>query len=117
MFLTSHVEFKGNLALSSKSIREKLKGEVCEADIRDLVRSFASGSLFEVSQDGDLVEIGLVMAENDQKKLERYLASGVIRKLDDKTFKAWFEAQKTLHMLIVSPFVLVQDKLAQKTLH
>jgi hypothetical protein len=108
---------KGDLALSSELIREKLKGEVCEADIRDLVRSFASGSLFEVSQDGDLVEIGVIMAENNQKKLEQYLSSGVVKKLDDKTFKAWFESQKTLLMLIVSPFVLVQDKPTQKTLH
>ena len=99
--------------MSSETIRDKLKSEVCEADIKDLVRSFAAGNLFEVAVESDLVQVGVILAENNHQKLKCLMASGAVKKLNDETFHTWFAANKIVQILIVSPFVLAQDLAAK----
>lgn len=103
--------------MTSESIREKLKSELCDADIKDLVRSFAAGNLFEVSVSESIIEVGVIMAENDHQKLQGLLTSGKIKKLDDKTFQAWFDEEKIVQILIISPFVLAQEKDISRHIH
>ena len=84
--------------MTEDGLRAKLRQELIATPWCNLEREFAAGRLVAVDQRLDLVEVGSRMA------------------LDDKaTFAAWLQAcswqaqASQFDMLIVSPFVLIQE--------
>lgn len=93
----------------NKSIKEKLEKELCAVHVNDLARSFLAGRLLELTPSLSLVDVGTMMAENDHCYVKELMNSEQLTKVDDQKYKAWCDMPVQLQMLIVSPFVLVQQ--------
>lgn len=59
----------------------------------------------------DLAEVGVVIAVDDVKTIERWILSGLLGKPTARQIEAWDEEKgKSFLCLIVSPYVLVQEE-------
>jgi hypothetical protein len=68
-------------------------------------------ALFTVSRDLDLAEVGERIAADDAAMVERWLASRLLGRPTDGQVAAWDQdPASSFSMLIVSPFVLIQEQ-------
>lgn len=59
----------------------------------------------------DLAEVGVVIAVDDVKTIERWILSGLLGKPTARQIEGWDEEKgKRFHCLILSPYVLVQEE-------
>lgn len=70
-------------------------------------------ALLIVSGDLDLEEVGERLAADDAVTVQRWLASHLLAKPTADQLSAWSEEPaKSFNMLIVSPFILIQEPAA-----
>jgi hypothetical protein len=70
------------------------------------------GGLILVNDSLDLAEAGLRVAEDDVAVIENWINAGKIGKPTEEQITHWNdEKQKKFAMLIVSPYVLIQERL------
>jgi len=70
------------------------------------------GGLILVNDSLDLAETALKIAEDDVSTIEQWINDGMIGKPSESQISHWDEdRQKKFSMLIVSPYVLIQERL------
>jgi len=70
------------------------------------------GGLILVNDSLDLAEAAFKVAEDDIATIEQWVSAGKLRKPTDTQIQHWNEeSQKKFAMLIVSPYVLIQERL------
>jgi hypothetical protein len=70
------------------------------------------GGLILVNDTLDLAEAALKVSQDDTATIEQWINSGKIGKPSEKQIIHWNEEkQKKFSMLIVSPYVLIQERL------
>jgi hypothetical protein len=89
-------------------LRTKVNLETSRIAWKDLQRFFASGAAISVSNELDLVEVALQIAEDNKLQVQQWLVSGQIGKVSDEQAGAWYEADAEMWAVVVSPYVLVQ---------
>jgi hypothetical protein len=90
--------------------REELAVQIDVAKWEWLRAHSGSGALVMIDRMLDLAEVGAALAADDAAAVQRWMASGLIAKPDDGQMLTWDQApEKPFNMLIVSPFVLMQD--------
>lgn len=89
-------------------LRTKVNLETSRIAWKDLQRFFASGAAISVSNELDLVEVALQIAEDNKLQVQQWLVSGQIGKVSDEQARAWYEADAEMWAVVVSPYVLVQ---------
>jgi hypothetical protein len=92
--------------------REELALLVDEAEW-DLLRAHLErGGLILVDDTLDLVETALNVANDDITPIEKWVSAGKIGKPTESQICTWNEdKQKKFSMLIISPYVLIQERL------
>lgn len=90
--------------------REELASKVDVIDWLTLRAHLQRGGLVVVDRLLELSEVGVALAADDVKTVERWLLSGVIGKPSAEQITAWDAQQdKVFGCLIVSPYVLIQE--------
>jgi hypothetical protein len=70
------------------------------------------GGLILVNDSLDLAEAALKVAEDDTAVIEQWISDGKIGKPTETQIQHWNgEKQKKFAMLIISPYVLIQERL------
>lgn len=70
------------------------------------------GGLILVDNDLDLVEAAVKVASDDTGPIEEWISKGKIGKPSESQIHAWdADTQKKFSMLIISPYVLIQERL------
>ena len=91
--------------------KEELAAKIDTADWQALRAHLERGGVILVDPLLDLVEVGVALAEDDVKSVERWLSSGLISKPSAQQVQNWdAEKGKTFLCLIVSPYVLAQEE-------
>lgn len=98
-------------------LRNKLNLETAQIPWRELERFFAAGNVFAISESLDLVEVALAMTLDDKARIELWLTEGKIVRVSDDEAKSWHDSDSLLWAIVVSPWVLVQEKRAAALLH
>ncbi len=76
----------------------------------ELQRSYAQGRVIAVRSDLDLVQIAAQLVENDTDSVESLIRQNAIMFASDEQALKWFEKDAQLWAVVVTPWVLVQDK-------
>ena len=92
-------------------VKEELAAKIDVADWHLLRAHLERGGLIVVDSLLDLVEVGVGVAADDVKAIERWLLSGLLGKPTARQIEQWDAEQgKRFLCLIVSPYVLVQEE-------
>ncbi len=92
--------------------KEELALTVDEAEWDWLRAHLERGGLIVVAPELDLVDTGSKVASNDAAAVDGLIASGKLAKPSQEQLAAWNEQrEKRFSTLIISPFVLIQEKL------
>lgn len=90
--------------------REKLVLEVDVAEWQWLRAHGERGALLVVDRSLDLAEVGERMAEDDTRSIQGWLEAQLLGRPTEEQVAVWEgQPQKNFAVLIVSPFVLMQE--------
>lgn len=99
-----------------KTTREELALTVDEAAWNWLRAHLERGGLIVVARDLDIVDVGVKIAADDSASIGGWIAGGKLAKPSAGQIADWGrEKEKRFLCLIVSPYVLIQEK--QDPLH
>ncbi len=91
--------------------REELALTVDEAHWDWLRAHLERGGLIVVARDLDIVEVGLKLAADDTGCIAGWIAGGKLTKPSAEQIGAWDgDQEKRFLCLIISPYVLIQEK-------
>jgi hypothetical protein len=92
--------------------REELALSIDEAEWGWLRAHLERGGLILVDDTLDLVDAAVKVASDDTAHIEEWITSGKIGKPTESQICTWDkEKQKKFSMLIISPYVLIQQRL------
>lgn len=92
--------------------KEEFALAIDEAEWDWLRAHMERGGLILVDDSLDLADAALKVAEDDADAIEQWIAAGRIGKPSNTQIHEWdAHRQKRFAMLIVSPFVLIQEKI------
>jgi hypothetical protein len=92
--------------------KEDLALTIDETEWNWLRAHLERGGLILVNDSLDLAETALKVAEDDTAAIEQWICDGRIGKPSETQILQWNkEKQKKFSMLIVSPYVLIQERL------
>lgn len=78
-----------------------------------MMRFFASGTVIFVSEELDLVEVGVQISLDNKTAVAQWMEEKRIGKVSDEQAKAWLDSDATLWTVVVKPWLLVQPPKAQ----
>lgn len=92
--------------------KEELALSVDEAHWSWLRAHLERGGLILVDNAVDLVEAAVKVANDDTGPIEEWISKGKIGKPTESQIQAWdADEKKKFSMLIISPYVLIQERL------
>ena len=89
---------------------QKLDKYVGEVSWEYLEPHLQSGSLIYIDNSLCIKDVGQALAKDDTKKVKQWLRAGDALKPGQAHAKYWNEANSTFIALVVSPFVIIQEK-------
>lgn len=93
--------------------RAKVNLETSSIAWRELQRFFASGAAIMVSPGLDLVEVAFQISEDNKSLVEQWIVAGQVGRVTDEQALAWYEEDAEMWAVVVSPYVLVQEKVGR----
>lgn len=91
------------------SLREKLEQDVLSsAAWKDVAPLFARGLVIVVEGVG-LLDAGEALARDHAGEVEAWLAEGQLRRADDNDAARWTAEETSFEVLVVQPWVLVEE--------
>lgn len=88
---------------------EKLEKYAGEADWSYLKKHFEAGTLLYVDASVDLLSVGKALADDDTESVLAWKKTGDLIQPSQPHATHWEAAQSKFRVLVVSPFVLIQD--------
>lgn len=101
----------------SSTLYAKLLGETASITWQELQPFFARGALLRVASDFDLIEAAQAVAQDDREKVAGWLAEGRLGALEAEQAQDWQQRDPALWAVVVAPWVLVQERAAQPSVH
>lgn len=93
--------------------REELARSVNEAEWEWLRAHLERAGLIVVAEDLDLVETGLKIAADDSAAVRGWIDAGLLTKPSQEQVASWDrERGRKFQVLIVSPYVLIQERIS-----
>lgn len=91
-------------------LRARINGETSRMQWTELQRFFAAGTVIAVSDDLDLVDVAVRIANDDKDMVAQWMAENRIGRVSDAQASAWLEADMALWTVVVKPWILVQQE-------
>lgn len=89
-------------------LRAKLNQETSQIPWQELQRYFAAGLVIVVSDELDLVDVAVSVANDDKASVAQWMSENRVGKVSDALAAAWLEADAALWAVVVKPWILVQ---------
>ncbi len=99
----------------AEGLRVKLNRETGRIAWRELQRYYAQGRAVAVDPRLDLVEVALRLAQDDVERVARWMRRGEIGPVSDPQARVWYQREALLWAVVVSPWVLVQERVSGNT--
>lgn len=97
------------LKLSDEELRGVLNGQTAMLDWKDLEKHFARGVLIKVDPGIDLMEVGAAFVQDNRQQIETWMSDTKIAKADDNDALNWSVHKPVFWVVVVAPWVLVQE--------
>ena len=96
-------------------IKAKIVSETARINWLELQKFYAAGAVITVQPTLDLVEVAFAFSRDDKTAVAGWLANGSVARTSEQQAAQWYQEQTELWAVVISPWVLVQDKpLAQQ---
>jgi hypothetical protein len=92
-------------------LKAKITGETARIHWHELQKFYAAGAVIEVVAGLDLVDVAYALAIDDKQQVAGWLQDGQLQRVEDSRASYWHQGNAELWAVVVSPWVLVQDKL------
>jgi hypothetical protein len=104
-----------NFEVEPDVLKAKIVSETARISWSELQKFYAAGSVVEVSAELDLVDVAFAFSQDDKAAVQHWLQAGLVDRVADTRAQLWVEQQAELWAVVISPWILVQDKAAQST--
>ena len=101
----------------TSTLYAKLLGETAKISWAELQPFFARGQLLQVAAGLDLVEVAQAVAEDDGVRVSAWLQAGQVAKVAEAQAEDYLARDPELWAVVVSPWVLIQERAGDATLH
>lgn len=91
-------------------IKAKITAETARINWLDLQRFYAAGSVISVAPTLDLIEVAFAFSRNQKEQVATWLQSGEVSRTTEQQAQQWYQVTAELWAVVISPWVLVQDK-------
>lgn len=111
--MTAIIPPDAHLALEAEDpalIRAKITAETARINWLDLQKFYAAGSVITVDSTVDLIDVAFAFSRDNQAQVAEWLASNLVERTTEEQAKHWYSTQTELWAVVISPWVLVQDK-------
>lgn len=89
---------------------ESFKRDLAEVSWRELKIHLQRDAIIFVAADLDLLDVAVAVADDDKTLVEAWIGENQLGKPTEEQLKSWEEeSDSRFKMLIVQPFILVQD--------
>lgn len=95
----------------------KLLGETARIAWQELQPFFARGQLLRVDPVVDLVEVATAVAQDERNKVAAWMQEGHLQKVDERHAEDYLTRDPELWAVVVSPWVLIQERAGVPVLH
>ena len=93
--------------------KAKIVSETARIHWPQLQKFYAAGSVVTVSAEHDLVDVAFAFSADDKAQVADWLAQGTVERTTEQQAQQWFDNNTELWAVVISPWVLVQDKPVQ----
>lgn len=93
-----------------KELKERLAKEIGIANWKALKAHFLRGALIEVSSELDLLDVGIIVAQDRSDEIRQLIEKGKLLKPTPGDTDDWKKDSTEFSSLILSPFVLIQKQ-------
>jgi hypothetical protein len=96
-------------------IKAKIVSETARINWLQLQKFYAAGAVISVDATLDLVDVAFAFSRDDKAAVAAWIAAGSIGRTTEQHAAHWYQYKTELWAVVISPWVLVQDKpLAQQ---
>ena len=104
-----------NFDVEPDVLKAKIISETARINWLELQKFYAAGSVVQVSAELDLVEVAFAFSQDNKTAVQNWLQAGLVDRVGDAQAQLWVEQKAELWAVVISPWILVQDKAAQAT--
>ena len=104
-----------NFDVEPDVLKAKIISETARINWLELQKFYAAGSVIQVSAELDLVDVAFAFSQDDKTAVQNWLQAGLVDRVNDTQAQLWVEQQAELWAVVISPWILVQDKAPQST--
>ena len=90
-------------------LHAKINLETARIAWKELQRFFATGVVFSVAPELNLVDVAVHISNDNRAIVETWLNNGALARVSDELALKWFEQDVTLWSVVVKPWILVQE--------
>lgn len=87
-----------------------LHGETAQIRWQELQKHYASGMVLFVTESLDLIDVACAVAQDNKAKVQTWLQAQQVGSVTDDMARQWLAQDPVLWAVVVSPFVLVQQR-------
>jgi len=102
-----------NFEVEPEVLKAKITAETARIQWTELAKFYAAGQLLRVSAELDLIDVAFALATDQKALFADWLAGGLVHRVSDDEAMYWHEQQRELWAVVISPWILVQDKQPQ----
>ena len=99
-----------NFEVEPDVLKAKIISETARINWLELQKFYAAGSVITVAAQLDLVDVAFAFSCDNKAQVADWLASGVVGRTTEQQAQQWFTQQTELWAVVISPWILVQDK-------
>lgn len=92
--------------------KEKVNLETAKIAWTDLQRFFAKGEVIWIEPELDLVDAAYQFSIDNKTQVQNWLENQKVALVSDKQALQWFETNAQLWAVVVKPWILVQEEIA-----
>jgi hypothetical protein len=89
-------------------LRTEINSQTARMPWKELLRFFATGTVIFVSEDLDLVEVGVQISLDNKAAVAQWMEEKRVGAVSDEQAQKWLDADALLWTVVVKPWLLVQ---------
>lgn len=99
-----------NFDVEPEVLKAKITAETAQINWLELQKFYAAGDVLQVSAALDLIEVAYAFAKDDKSLVATWLTQGQLGRVEPDQAQVWYQQQSILWAVVISPWVLVQDR-------
>jgi hypothetical protein len=89
-------------------LRTEINSQTARMPWKELLRFFATGTVIFVSEELDLVDVGVQISLDNKTAVSQWMEEKRIGQVSDDQAQKWLDADASLWTVVVKPWLLVQ---------